>query len=285
MGRIVYIDSLFILNLAVNYLILLATAKIAAVQIRRWRLGLGALFGAVYAVLTVFPSLEFLALPLMRVVSGAAMLLVAFGGARGLLRLAVILFAVSAAFGGVLFAVSLAVGSGTGDGAVQLPFSLKILLISFALCYGIFSLVFARLGRNAGGKLLQTQITHQGKSVQLTALLDTGHSLADPLTGGSVLVAEFGAILPLFTPGVRRCLEGSDAALPIDTVCKLANLPDAPRFYLIPYTAVGTQSSFLPAFRPECVTIEGKAKRGMAIALSPTRVSDGGRYAALVNEN
>ena len=39
---VVYIDSLFLLNLVVNYLLLLASARLAGEVIRRLRLGLGA---------------------------------------------------------------------------------------------------------------------------------------------------------------------------------------------------------------------------------------------------
>ena len=51
--EIVYIDSLFLLNFIIDYLLLLAVGKICALPLRRWRMLLGALWGAVYAVLAV----------------------------------------------------------------------------------------------------------------------------------------------------------------------------------------------------------------------------------------
>ena len=47
---VVYIDSLFLLNLIVDYLLLLATAKLAGEGICRPRLALGAAVGALYAL-------------------------------------------------------------------------------------------------------------------------------------------------------------------------------------------------------------------------------------------
>jgi stage II sporulation protein GA (sporulation sigma-E factor processing peptidase) len=281
--RIIYADTLFLLNLLVNYLLLLATAKIAAVHIARLRLGLGALFGALYAVAAVFPSLAFLLSAPMRLVSGVSMVLLAFGGKRGLLRLTLLFFAVSAAFGGVIYAISLMAGGPAYDGHHVLPISLRVLAVAFALCYGVMSLVFQRLGRDAGAKLVRIELTRRGRSAALTGLLDTGNSLVDPLTGGAVLVAETQALLPLFDPVTAKLLQGPLADAPVELLPKLQESPGGPGLYLLPYTAVGTRGGFLLAFRPDRARIDGREQRGIAVALSPARVSDGGRYTALIN--
>jgi len=283
MMRIIYIDTLFLLNLIVNYLLLLATAKIAAVHIPRLRLGLGALFGALYAVAAVFPSLGFFLTAPMRLVSGAAIVLLAFGGKLGLLRLMLIFFAVSAAFGGMIYAVSLMVGGPAYDGHHVLPISLRVLVVAFALCYGVMTLVFQRLGRDMGAKLVRVTITRRGRTAALTGLFDTGNSLTDPITGGAVLVAETESLLPLFDPTTAKLLQGPLAESPIELLPKLHDSPEGLGLYLLPYTAVGTRGGFLLAFRPDKTQIDGKETLGIAIALSPTRVSDGGRYTALIN--
>ena len=46
---VVYIDALFLLNLIVNYLLLLAAAKLAGEPLRRLRLAAGAALGGLYA--------------------------------------------------------------------------------------------------------------------------------------------------------------------------------------------------------------------------------------------
>jgi len=280
--EVIYLDSLFLLNLAVNYLILLATAKIGAVGISRWRIGLGALLGAGYAVLTVFPRFSFLGMAPMQVVSGALMALTVFGGRRGILRLMVIFFAVSAAFGGAVYAIALGLGGASGRGQLYLPISLRVLVVSFALCWGAMTLVFRRLGRDTG-KLLEIEISRRGQRVSFMGLLDTGHSLTDPVSGGGVLVAELDAVAALFSPAAVKLLRGPRMAFPVELFSDLQALSDGLGFYLIPYTAVGVQNGFLLAFRPDSVQIEGKEKQGVSVAISPTRVSDGGRYAALVN--
>ncbi|MCL2568103.1 MAG: sigma-E processing peptidase SpoIIGA [Oscillospiraceae bacterium] len=281
--RILYVDTLFLLNLIVNYLLLLATAKIAAVHTSRVRLGLGALFGAVYAVAAVFPQFSFFLSAPMRVLSGAAVVLIAFGVRGAFFRLVVLFFAVSAAFGGAIFAISLMAGGPAYDGHHVLPISLKVLIVAFLVCYGALSLVFARLGRGSGARVAGVEITHRGRSARFTGLIDTGNSLVDPVTGGAVLVAETEALAGLFDSAAMELLLGPLGEQPVELFPKLHACPTAPRFYLLPYTAVGTRVGFLLAFRPDRVRIDGKETAGISVALSPTRVSDGGRYAALVN--
>ena len=48
--RVVYVDTLFFLNLAVDYLLLLLTARLSGVYRSRRRLALGAAVGALRAV-------------------------------------------------------------------------------------------------------------------------------------------------------------------------------------------------------------------------------------------
>ncbi|MCL2588814.1 MAG: sigma-E processing peptidase SpoIIGA [Oscillospiraceae bacterium] len=277
--RIIYIDTLFLLNLLVNYLLLLATAKIGAVHISRLRIGLGALCGAGYAVAAVLPGLGFLLTAPMRLVSGVLMLLLVFGGKRYLLRLGLIFFAVSAAFGGAIYAISLMSGGAAYDGVHVLPISLKVLIVAFALCYGVMSLVFARLGRDTGTRLVQVEITRRGRSASFIGLVDTGNSLVDPVTGGAVFVVETEAVTTLFTSATLELLQGSLADQPVELLPLLQNSG----LYLLPFTAVGTRGGFLLAFRPDRAVIDGKETPGVAVALSPARVSDGGRYSALIN--
>jgi len=279
--QIVYLDTLFFLNLTVNYLILLTTAKISAARLMRLRLGLSALFGSAYAVMTVFFSL-LSALP-FSLLSAVCMIFIAFGGQKGLFRVALIFFAVSAGFGGALFALSLTAAGGIIDGRVQLPFSFLALLIAFIICYGIFALVFARLGRETGGRIFPVSLQHHGKTTAFKALVDSGNSLIDPLSGKGVMVAEWEAVAPLFSDDLQKMFRYSPEKEPLILLPQLTALPDGVGFYLIPYTSVGVEKNFLLSFRPEHTTIGRKQYSKLPLALSFTRLSDGGRYAALMN--
>lgn len=101
---VIYLDSLFGLNLLIDYCLVLASARVCGVVLHRWRYALAALIGALYAALMVLPGCGWLANGAMKLALGAAMALIAFGGEAHLVRCTVVFFAVSAAFGGAVYA-------------------------------------------------------------------------------------------------------------------------------------------------------------------------------------
>ena len=81
---VVYIDLLFLLNLIANYLLLLATGRMTGAVLMRWRIGLGAGLGALYAALIFLPGLIWLACWPCKLAVGVLMALIAYGGERHL---------------------------------------------------------------------------------------------------------------------------------------------------------------------------------------------------------
>ena len=140
---VIYLDSLFGLNLLIDYCLVLASARVCGVVLRRWRYALAALIGALYAALMVLPGCGWLANGVMKLALGAAMALIAFGGEAHLVRCTVVFFAVSAAFGGAVYAASMLAGVSPGSGAL-VTVSGRVLALSFAACYAAVSLVFRR---------------------------------------------------------------------------------------------------------------------------------------------
>ena len=84
---VVYVDTLFLLNLTIDYLLLRLSARICGQYVPTLRLALGALMGAVYALCAFLPQGHFLTYPPVKVAVGVALALTAFGGRQRLLRL------------------------------------------------------------------------------------------------------------------------------------------------------------------------------------------------------
>lgn len=274
---VVYLDSLFVLNLVINYLLLLTSAKIIGSPARRVRLLLGSLAGAIYAVAVWIPGLAFLNAVVLKILSGVAMAGIAFAGSGLFLRQTLVFFAVSVAMGGSVFAVSLlAYGSLPPGGALYLPIDVKTLLLTAGLSYAVLSIVFRRTGRHAGRDFVSASVQVCGRTTELTALLDSGHTLTDPLTGQPVLIAD-GALSGRL---LGFCLPESAMQSPADALPQLEEKPV--RFRLIPYRAVGVECGFLLAFKPDLVKVGRRTYRNLLVALSPTPVSDGAGHNALL---
>ena len=114
---VIYLDRLFGLNLLLDYCLMLASARVCGVVLHRARYLLAALTGALYAAVMVLPGCGWLGSGAMKLALGAAMALIAFGGEAHWARCAVVFFAVSAAFGGAVYAASMLAGVSPGSGA------------------------------------------------------------------------------------------------------------------------------------------------------------------------
>ena len=281
---VVYIDALFLLNLIVNYLLLLAAAKLAGEPLRRLRLAAGAALGGLYAAAIFFPGMGFLTHPLCKLGAAVLMLLTGFGGSRRLLRVTLVFFGLSCAFGGGIFAIGLLGGRGLTlrNGVLYSVMDLRILLLSAAVCYAVLTLVFRRTARHGRRDVLPAVLILEGRRVAVNALVDTGNTLTDPVTGRPVMVAEGSRLSPLL-PG-ERVLDEKALRDPVGTLERLSRGGRGRRFRLLPYQAVGVECGMLLALRLDDARVGAEDYGGILVALSPNPVSDGGGYSALIGE-
>ena len=279
---VIYVDTLFLLNALVDYLLLLGAARLAGERLRRLRFALGAILGGGYAVAIFLPGGAFLQRLPCRLAVLALMSVAADGGSRRLLRQSLLFLALSCALGGGVLAVSLLGGRGLtlSGGVVYSAMDIKTVLLSAAGCYAAVTLVFRGLARHtaSAGELAAVRLALDGRNVELTALRDTGNTLTDPVAGIPVLVAEGALLLPLLPPGTLMAGELAD---PVACMERLRDGPLAGRVRLLPYRAVGVERGLLLALRPDGLWVNGE-RRDMLAALSPTPVSDGGGYGALL---
>ena len=274
--NVIYADELLALNFLVDYLLLLSAARLRGAHLRRGRFALGALLGAVYALLCVLPGLDWLdTLPVKLSVSGL-MALIAYGGLN-YIQSWLWFLALSTGFGGAVYAAALLAGQDLNG--IYVPVSGRILLLSLGLCYGAVRLFFGRFLQRRERVILPVCLGFQGRQVHFPALRDTGNGLHDAVTGLPVLVADRRVVEALLSPAARACLTLPDTAGQLQALSALPGLSG--RFRLVPYTAVGTGRGLLLCFRPDSLTVEQKPRESL-VALSPTPLSDGGEYSAIL---
>lgn len=279
----VYLDELFLLNFVVDYLLLLASGRLAGEVLRRGRLALGALLGAGYAAAIFLPGGGFLLHPLCKLGAAVLMVLIGYGGSRRLLRVSLTFFVVSAAFGGGIFALQL-LGSRSltmKNGVLASAMDLRLILLSAAGCYVVITLVFRRAARHSSPReLVPAVLRLDGRRVVLTALIDTGNTLTDPATGQPVMVAEGEKTAPLFPPGQAPTAE--ELRDPVALLERMNRQGWKGRCRLLPYQAVGVECGMLLALRLDGATVGTEDWGRLLLALSPNRLTDGGGYCALI---
>ena len=187
----VYADEAFLLNGAVDYLLLICAAKLGGGRIARLRLLAAALFGGLYAAATLFAPLGVLQGLPMKLISLVVMLLIAFGVSRETLRTGLLFLAAVCAFAGAAVLAAQLFGTGVlvlPGGTFYAVSVLGLLLLAgllYMLCYTVFSCTAQH-----GGEIRSMTLLYGANHAPVRALHDTGCTLRDPMTGERVLVAE-----------------------------------------------------------------------------------------------
>lgn len=249
----VYLDLVMLLNFMVDLLLLLGTNRLAGFSMGLGRCTLAAAFGSVYSGVCMLPGFRFLGNTLWRMVSMCLMALLAFGMNASALRRGGIFVILSMALGGI------AMHLGSRD---LLP-----LIFCGAILLGLCAISF---GDTVGGRTyVPITIYHDGRTVSVVALQDTGNTLRDPVTGEQVLV------LTTYMAKQLTGLSEEELRNPLETLAARR----IPGLRLIPYRAVGSGGMLL-GMRFEKVKINGKLQSAV-VAFAAEDFGKGECYQAL----
>ena len=269
---VVYLDLVFLVNCLTDLAALWGTARLSGIPVRPRCMALSALLGGLYGVACLF-SQRLVGGSVCRILAACGIVWLAMGKKLFSGRLVILFSILSCALSGALMGTAAMLESSAGK--VLASVNWKVFLLAGVSCFGMLTVLF----RNAAahglhGQLRSFSLVRQGRSVSLTALIDTGHTLTDVCTGTSVLIAEPEALLPLWSETERRILSrfGQDANRDL-----LRELPPG-SFFLLPYRAMGISEGTLLCFRAEG-GIAGE-RRTVTAALSPVPLSGNG-YSAL----
>lgn len=279
---VVYVDSVFVLNTLMDYLLVLSTGRLAGVPLRRRRYILAALAGGAYAVAVFLPGCGFLSATPVKLAAGVLLALAAFGGEARFLRLTLLFFAVSSAMAGCVLGLGLLIGGGVPvvNGVFYTNVDARVLLAAAAAAYVLLAVVFRASAKHGlEGRLLPVRLCVGGRTADLTALWDTGNALLEPGSGEAVLVVAPGALESVLPPDARALVAPERLRFPADVLEPLRRAAPALRPCLIPYRAVGTAAGLLLAVRTDWVEIGGTRYPGLTAALSSTVLGNG--YTAL----
>lgn len=279
---VVYLDQVFLLNTVLDYLLLLAGARLSGTPLRRMRFLLCAGMGGLYAAAVFWEGLgPILAHPAGKILSGILLAWVAYRKEAHAWRMVCLFFLLSGGFAGILLALGLMSGS-PGIYLSNIYYGRihwLVLLTAAVVISLLLHLVFRQGTRHGGGSLMDVEISIAGKRKVLTVLHDTGNTLRNPVDGRPVLVLEQSGLKDLWPAEINRILQ--EKRPPEEKMAKLYQEEIPLTFTLLPFRSVGVPAGLLLAVYSDFIRINGKTYPKELIALSPGSVSDGGGYHGL----
>ncbi len=270
----VYIDLYVIINTSMDLICLMITAALLHIRIRRLRAVLAAVAGGAYAAGSLLLGLSGVVGFLGDATAAVAMCAIAFGvrgsSAWRFFRSVAALLLTSMLLGGIM------TGLYSLLNRLKLPFESMqgdgLSVWTFALLTAVAGLCTVRGGRWLGlahrTKTVGVRAKLFGKSVEFTALVDSGNLLRDPTSGRSVIAVDpkcLAGILP------RELLEAAASGRTVDFLTTYEHAR-----YCRPIPAKGaTGEAILLAIVPEelIITARGESTPGDYL-LAPAPLGD-----------
>jgi len=238
-----------IFQFTVNYLLLLGTNRLTGHPPGGLRATMAALLGSAQAWICLVPGFAFLGGMLWRLVFLVLMALIAFGMRASAVRRGTVFCLLNLALEGI--------ENGEGLWGVILA-----ALVIFLLCMA---------GQSSSQRqYVPVTIIHGGKTVRLMALLDTGNTLCDPVSGRRVIVVDADVGWQLLSLDREQLLH------PVETLAT----GKTPGLRLIPYCTVGQPSGLLLGLKTDGLIVDGK-KSDSIVAFAPQIIGRGGSFQAL----
>lgn len=293
-GYVVYVDQVFFGNLLMNYLILWSAGRLSNARSSFLRLALAAGLGSFYSLLAFLPGTGLLFGFPGKLLFSLLMVLAAFAPLswRTLVACAGFFYLSSFALGGMVLGFTYLLHSNAGffREMKEIP-----AVISHHFWSGVLlSLLFGWTAYRLGHRLLERRLTRRrfkiaisffGRQVEVDALVDTGNSLVDPLSGDPVIVVEYEALKAVLPPKIRKSLEEKHDYTRL--LAELANTPWAARLRVIPFQSLGQQHGLMAGLRPDAVEIDQGSKKITAekviVGIYHHRLHSGENYQALLH--
>lgn len=291
----VYLDIILLVNFIMDFFLLWATGKMANLPIKISRLCSGAILGAFYSLVIFLPELPVGISFLAKNICALIMVMVTYRpqNVRKFVRALLYLYVLSFTMGGAVFAAVYL--TDTASGLMQVWNGLGVIGgirygwlaigLIIALFLGYSGWHYLRKGWLQQQLINKLTICFREHKVIVTALLDTGNQLTDPLTKKPVIVIE-SAVLEKILPEELRQKVGREN---LETSELFASLDQswAARVRLIPFNSVGKSHGLMVGLRPDVVVIKNERQEiitsDVVLGLVNKSLSREGQYRALLH--
>lgn len=255
MEQTVYIDLLFLINCSMDFLCFYIAAGIISVKLSIPRAFIASLIGGAYAVVALFISVVSPFTVVLDVAICIFMCAIVFKKEQGLIFSSLVYFSVSMALGGFMTALfnllnrmgfnRLIVEEGQEDGISVWFFG------ALALLSGLFTSFSGKFFRKRSAiKSVLITIEHKNRKKELSALVDSGNLLCEPISGKACIVVDIGALAEVIPKEVLDIAQN-------DKLCGFEGIaPDILKKIRLVPTHTATGERMLVGFRADTVILD-----------------------------
>ena len=291
----VYLDIVFLENIIIDFIILVATGLISKSKINKLRLFLSSVLGGMYVIFSYITEMKIYSNIFLKITLSITMIYLAFLPAKikTMLKQLIIFYLTSFTFGGVALALlyfikpeDIFVKNGVLVGAYPLKIAILAGIVGFFVINLSFKIVKNKINRN--NMFCNINIFLKEKTTTVRAIIDTGNLLKEPISGLPVIVVEKEKLEKLIPKEILNNVEnilGGDISENIEKEDKQNYIS---RFRVIPFSSLGKQNGMLLGFKADKLIInmedddEIKEIDEAVVGIYNKKLTKNGKYSALI---
>lgn len=282
-----YVDIIFLENIFMNSVILLATGVILKTRTIIWRNLVSSIIRSIYAIIIYVSHIEIYSSVFLKIILSCVIVYIAFKppNIKSFFKHIAIFYLTSFTFGGVAFALLYFVRPQDilfQDGVLIGTYPIKIILAGGIIGFVIITISF----KNIKGKLnrkdmyCSLRIYSGDKATVIKAIVDTGNFLREPITKTSVVIVENEKLIDIFPSSilnnVTNIINGKDVDLGEFSA----------RIRAIPFKSLGRENGLLLGIKVDEIEVEYQdiqyKHNDVIVGIYNGILSRTGKYAGLI---
>ena len=288
----IYIDIVFLENLLMNSIILIASGIILKKKMKWVRIVLASSLGAIYTIVGYISTFKIYSNLILKIILSILIVYIAFNPqtVKQLCKDILIFYLTSFVFGGVAFALiyvvkpqDILMKNGLFLGTYPLKTVLLAAIVAFIVIIVAFKIVKTKF--NKKDMFCNVVVELNGEKIETRAMIDTGNLLKEPITNTPVIVLEHTLLCQCMPKEILDNLEsilGGDLfKIPEDIRNEYIS-----RLRLIPFTSLGKQNGMLVGIKADNLKIiqeeQEKENKNIIIGIYNKSLTKRGEYRALI---
>lgn len=288
----IYIDVVFLENLVMNSIILVASGIILKKKMKWIRIILASSLGAIYTIIGYISVLEIYSNLILKVILSILIIYIAFNPqtVKQLWKDVLIFYLTSFVFGGVAFALiyvlkpqDILMKNGLFLGTYPLKTVLLAAIVAFIIIIAAFAIVKTKFSKK--DMFCDVEVELNNKIIKTRAMIDTGNLLKEPITNTPVIVLEHTLLYECVPKEILDNLESILGG-------ELVKIPEEirneyiSRLKLIPFASLGKQNGMLVGIKADSLKIiqddQEKENKNVIIGIYNKSLTKRGEYRALI---
>ncbi len=255
----IYVDVVFLENILLNYIIILATGIISKSKINYFRILISSLIGGIFVITNYVFGISQNTNLFFKLLLSVLMILIGFKEHKfkKIVKQFVFFYLVSFTFGGIAFMLLFLVSPDdivfeknhfTGT------YPIKMTLIAGGVGLVIIIIVsnIIRSRMTTKEMLCEIEIFYLGKNKRIKSMIDSGNLLKDPISKSDVIIVEKDSLTNIVSENILKN---------ISTIVKGEWLDSdnihSYKLKVIPFSSLGNDNGILIGFKPDYIKIYG----------------------------